>query len=526
MLLRRHKFPALALALFAACAPAISAQTQPRIGTARTKIVGGETANVVNWASQAALRRYSSQGKAAFYFCGGTAIGERWVLTAAHCLTDFVSTLSAPVNGSLGEFPDGRLEVVLGAGDLRRVIPAQAYGVDRVILHPAYLGEIGKATAITDPAKREEALEQIAPNFGNDIALVHLNRSWTGPIAELPLTEAADPPPGAQVRVAGFGVTVFHDAARAERFVRADGEGELFAGSAILREAAVEAVATARCSALYRGLAIGKGQVCAGLDDGGQDACSGDSGGPLMAYDKEGRPRQTGIVSWGDGCAKKDAFGVYTRVSYYAGWIQSHTGPLKGAPPLELLPEQMRLSETELAEALGQLETLLGAAKGRVRIGVSGGNRVKLGEKVVFEAESDIAGRLLILDVSADRHVTPLYPNKFVPAAKAARIAPGGHVLVPGPDYPGFIAFQAQEPAGKGTLIALAVPDNFDVKRFAAGPSLIEKGIQPVSDPPGYLMRVIRQIEIAVAPASGAGATPKGALSGWGYDIAAYEIVR
>ena len=48
----------------------------------------------------------------------------------------------------------------------------------------------------------------------------------------------------------------------------------------------------------------------------------------------------------------------------------------------------MRLSETELAEALGQLETLLGAAKGRVRIGVSGGNRVKLGEKVVFEAES------------------------------------------------------------------------------------------------------------------------------------------
>ena len=73
-------------------------------------------------------------------------------------------------------------------------------------------------------------------------------------------------------------------------------------------------------------------------------------------------------------------------------------------------------------------------------------------------------------------------------------------MLVPGPDYPGFIAFQAQEPAGKGTLIALAVPDNFDVKRFAAGPSLIEKGIQPVSDPPGYFMRVIRQIEIAVAP--------------------------
>jgi secreted trypsin-like serine protease len=520
----------LGLIAMAAAIDASTVSAQDKVCSSdRTKIVGGENARIKDWPGQAAIRIASEEGRVAFYFCGGTAISDRWVLTAAHCLPQFTSNLSRSVRNSQGKSYEGRLEVVLGAGDLKEVPSEHVFPVEQLIIHESYRAAIDAAMKFENADERDRALDGISMTVGNDIALLKLARSWNGPVARLSLSAATDPlpPPVKQVRVAGFGKTehnVWKNAV--DRFERKDAKGELYAGSDQLLETAVETVPTAKCHQRYAGSHIGDGQICAGLEEGGQDSCQGDSGGPLTAYDADGCPYQVGVVSWGDGCAKAQAYGVYTRVSAHAQWIQAYTGPLQGPKPSARSTESS-LSLASLDQALRQLETLLGNASGNVAIGVRGGNRLKLGDEVVFEALSSVAGRLLLLDINADREVTLIYPNKYVAADDLGRISAGQRVLVPGPNYPGFSAFHAVEPTGKGRLLVLVVPEDFDIKRFAAAPSVVTKGFQPVSEPPSYFMRLIRQIEQALSSsARTAGGVQADQLKQWAYGITEYEIVQ
>ena len=65
-------------------------------------------------------------------------------------------------------------------------------------------------------------------------------------------------------------------------------------------------------------------QICAG-GVVGEDSCNGDSGGPLVYRPTPDSPwYQVGIVSFGTSKCGVGQPGVYTRLSAFISWIQSH----------------------------------------------------------------------------------------------------------------------------------------------------------------------------------------------------------
>ncbi|KAI2666138.1 Polyserase-2 [Labeo rohita] len=87
-----------------------------------------------------------------------------------------------------------------------------------------------------------------------------------------------------------------------------------------LQEVQVPIVGNRQCKCLNGVSKITDNMICAGLLQGGKDSCQGDSGGPLVS--KQGSIWvQSGIVSFGNGCALANSPGVYARVTQYQNWI-------------------------------------------------------------------------------------------------------------------------------------------------------------------------------------------------------------
>eukprot|EP00795_Rhopilema_esculentum_P012111 gene12111-2716_t len=91
--------------------------------------------------------------------------------------------------------------------------------------------------------------------------------------------------------------------------------------SKILKKAQIPIVQRKKCKeTLQKHGFFTDNMLCAGYKDGKVDACSGDSGGPLLCRENH-RFELTGIVSWGTGCGRPNAYGAYTKVSNYINWI-------------------------------------------------------------------------------------------------------------------------------------------------------------------------------------------------------------
>ena len=85
-------------------------------------------------------------------------------------------------------------------------------------------------------------------------------------------------------------------------------------------------------ASIARGAVLDSRVFCAGVAAGGRDTCQGDSGGPLLTRTEDGRYVQIGVISWGKMCGMPDGYGINTRVSAFANWIEEKMGIQRPQP--------------------------------------------------------------------------------------------------------------------------------------------------------------------------------------------------
>lgn len=164
--------------------------------------------------------------------------------------------------------------VLVGSNDLRK---ARAVRVTESRIHPGY-----------DPVSKR-----------NDVAVVVLESDVGVPSVQLATGTNVD-----TATVVGWG--------------RLSEGGQT---TPLLQFVNVDVLNDATCAAAYGPL--DPTQLCAGKLGGGKDSCQGDSGGPLLTWNVD-HWDQLGFVSFGAGCARPDAPGVYAdaRDPDLAEWLR------------------------------------------------------------------------------------------------------------------------------------------------------------------------------------------------------------
>lgn len=265
------------------------------------RIVGGLPADLFDfpWMALIEYRRPDGNG----FYCGGSLINKRYILTAAHCLKG----RDLPTNWEI-------VSVRLGEYNLETDVDC--------VSTPEYNACSDKPVDV--PVVERIAHEYYNPfdaNQYNDIALLRLAH-------DVPTTDFIKP-----VCLPTYENVIKQSWAGTNATVSGWGKSsDTTPDSSIKLKVNVPVKSNKECENVYGGtsVSLSKLQLCAGGVDG-KDSCRGDSGGPLMnLYTAPGEVNWyiTGIVSFGPAkCGLQGWPGIYTRVSEYVPWIIKHLRP-------------------------------------------------------------------------------------------------------------------------------------------------------------------------------------------------------
>ncbi|MGD8171299.1 S1 family peptidase [Vibrio sp. TRT 21S02] len=275
--MRNNLATLMAMSCLAVPSLALATDVDPRI-------IDGTPASSYDWPYMVAL---VEAGKNNFdgQFCGGSFIGKRYILTAAHC-----------VDGVDAQ----QIEVLVNTDDLNS--GGARVSVNSIYVHGSYSSYW----------------------LDNDIAIVELSReleSHEATPVTLPTSSTRnDTPADTWLTVAGWGTT--------------EPEG-VHVRPNQLQQVDIQLVDQQKCFEVH-GVSSSEDSVsfCAGLPQEGYDSCRGDSGGPIVV---KSSGVQLGIVSWGSArCGEANKYGVYTNLSYYTDWIERNTSSLSYKPSQDL----------------------------------------------------------------------------------------------------------------------------------------------------------------------------------------------